>query len=160
MPWFEDIQIGSRLDLGSYRFTEEEIISFATKYDPQSFHIDPVAARESHFGGLIASGWHTAAVWMKLMIASRVSQKKATGDDGPPAGPSPGFLELKWPNPVRPGDTIRYSSTVVEKIELKSRPDWGIVRSRNEGYNQHGEPVLSFLGQGLIQRKNPYKTKS
>jgi acyl dehydratase len=158
MPWFEDIKVGSRLELGSHSFTAEEIIGFARKYDPQYFHVDEEAAKAGPFGGLTASGWHTSATWMKLMIAARQGAKEPPDADGrqPPAGgPSPGFLEMKWPNPVRPGDTITYASEVVAKIDMKTRPEWGIVRSLNTGVNQRGEPVLSFIGQGLIQRRHP-----
>ena len=157
MPWFEDIEIGSRLELGSHTFSAEEIIRFATKFDPQYFHIDAEAAKAGPFGGLTASGWHTAATWMKLMIASRTGREDAPDEAGrkPAGGPSPGFLDMKWPNPVRPGDTITYSSTVIEKIEMKSRPQWGIIRSRNVGINQHGQTVLEFTGQGMIERRNP-----
>ena len=155
MPWFEDLVIGTRQELGSHSFTEAEIIRFATKFDPQYFHIDPAAAAESPYGGLIASGWHTASTWMKLMVALIQARTDQLDEQGrkPAAGPSPGFLELKWPNPVRPGDTVSYSTTLIEKIELRSRPQWGLIRSRNEGVNQRGELVLSFVGQALVQRR-------
>jgi acyl dehydratase len=158
MPWFEDIVIGARRELGSFVFTEAEIIRFATKYDPQYFHIDPAAARDSPYGGLIASGWHTSAVWMKLMVASWRAQPVPADPAARSAGsgPSPGFLDLKWPHPVRAGDSIAYSSTTIEKLDLKSRPKWGLIRSRNEGVNERGELVLSFIGQGLIERRDPY----
>ena len=158
MPWFEDIEIGSRLELGSHTFTADEIVAFAKKYDPQYFHTDPEAAKHGPFGTLTASGWHTSAMWMKLMIAARQGRDEPLDADGrkPPAGgPSPGFLDMKWPAPVRAGDTITYSSTVIGKIEMKSRPQWGIIRSRNTGVNRNGETVLDFVGQGLIQRRHP-----
>jgi acyl dehydratase len=155
MPWFEDLEIGTHRELGSYDFTEAEIIAFARKFDPQYFHVDPVRAAAGPFGGLIASGWHTVAIWMKLMV--RAMQSRAGTDPAggrlPATGPSPGFLELKWPHPVRPGDTIRYDTTMIAKIDLKSRPNWGLLRSRNEGVNQRGDLVLSFIGQALIERK-------
>lgn len=160
MPWFEDIKIGSRMELGSHTFTEDEIIAFARKYDPQYFHIDPETAKNGPFGTLTASGWHTSATWMKLMIAARRANAEPPDADGrqPPAGgPSPGFLEMKWPVPVRVGDTISYSTEVIEKIDMRSRPGWGIVRSRNVGVNQNGETVMSFIGQGLVQRREPRK---
>ncbi len=155
MPWFEDLAIGARQEMGSHSFTEAEIIRFATKFDPQYFHIDPAAAAESPYGGLIASGWHTASTWMKLMVAVIQARTDQPDEQGrrPAAGPSPGFLDLKWPNPVRPGDTIAYSTTLIEKVELRSRPQWGLIRSRNEGVNQRGELVLSFIGQALVQRR-------
>ncbi|MEP2830403.1 MaoC family dehydratase [Parvibaculum sp.] len=158
MPWFEDIEIGSRTELGNHTFEADEIIAFAKKYDPQYFHVDAEAAKHGPFGTLTASGWHTSATWMKLMIASRRATPEPADENGrtPPAGgPSPGFLEMKWPNPVRAGDTISYSSEVIEKLDMRSRPGWGIVRSLNIGVNQHGETVMSFIGQGLIERRAP-----
>ena len=94
------------------------------------------------------------------MIAKRQATPEPADENGrkPPAGgPSPGFLEMKWPTPVRAGDTISYSTEVIEKLDMKSRPGWGIVRSRNTGVNQHGETVMSFIGQGLIERRQPRK---
>jgi acyl dehydratase len=155
MRWFEDLEIGRRRDLGSHCFTEAEIIAFARQYDPQFIHVDAEAAAAGPYGGLIASGWHTAAVWMKLMVTSLRAEAEADTTQGrrPAPGPSPGFLDLTWPNPVRPGDTIRYSATLIEKVDLKSKPNWGLVRSRCEGTNQRGETVLSFTGQALVERR-------
>lgn len=161
MAWFEDVPLNLTEDLGEYRFTQEEIIAFARKFDPQFFHIDPEAAKDGPFGGLVASGWHTAAIWMKLRVARL--QEAATGSTeaaGPPGGPSPGFVDLSWPAPVRPGDTIRYSSVLTEKIDLKSRPAWGLIKGRNEGVNQHGQLVLRFTGQALLQRRRPLEQDS
>ena len=160
MPWFEDFEIGARMELGSHTFAEEEIIRFAKKYDPQSFHIDPEAAKHGPFGGLVASGWHTAAIWMKMIVQSRLNMEEPvdeTGETPPPGGPSPGFLDMKWPTPVRPGDTISFSSTTIEKVDMRSRPEWGILRGHNLGVNQNGETVLSFTGQGLFQRRVPLR---
>jgi acyl dehydratase len=152
MTWFEDIVIGTRAEIGSYTFTEEEIIAFARKYDPQPYHIDKEAAARSHFGGLIASGWHTAATWMKLVIRHR-DKTRASDTQTVRSGVSPGFRELKWLKPVRPGMTLRFSTTLAEKIELKSRPEWGLIRSRNEAVDENGELVMSFIGQGLVARR-------
>jgi acyl dehydratase len=157
MPWFEDLPLEIAEDLGDYRFTEAEIIGFARQFDPQFFHVDPEAAKAGPFGGLVASGWHTVAIWMKLRVA-RIQEVVAARDliaAGPPSGPSPGFVDLVWPAPVRPGDTIRYSAVLTEKIELKSRPSWGLIKSRNEGVNQHGQLVLRFTGHALLQRRTP-----
>ena len=161
MPWFEDIKIGTSSDLGSYTFTQEEIIAFGKKFDPQPFHVDPEAAAQTHFGGIIASGWHTCSIWMKLMIASRIGDtvEEEPDEDGrtpPRGGPSPGVLDIRWKQPVRPSDTISYHTEVVEKIDLKSRPNIGIIRSLNTGTNQNGKTVITFLGQGLIERKTPF----
>jgi acyl dehydratase len=150
--WFEDIVLGEKRDLGSYTFTEDAMIDFARKYDPQPFHIDPEAAKHSMFGGLIASGWHTAAVWMKLMVASRPTGK-SDGAQNARYSVSPGFEMMRWLKPVRPGMTLRYSTEIAEKIDLKSRPELGLVKSRNEARNEVGELVLSFIGMGFIHRR-------
>ncbi|HEY4123442.1 MAG TPA: MaoC family dehydratase [Rhizomicrobium sp.] len=145
--WFEDIEIGSKREIGAHTFMQDEIIAFARKYDPQIFHIDPEAAKHSMFGGLIASGWHTAATWMRLMIDAR--------DKGPLSrgGVSPGFEDMRWQKPVRPGMTISYSTEVIEKIELKSRPELGLVKSRNEGRDENGELCFSFIGKGFVPKR-------
>ncbi len=156
MIWFEDVRIGSRTELGSWTFTEDEIVRFAREFDPQPFHTDPEAAKASVYGGLIASGWHVAAIWMKLMVASRTAQRAAAGRDGAPpgAGVSPGFLDMRWHGPTRPGMTLRYSSTVSEKVELKSRPNLGLVRMRNEAVDADGGGLIfSFTGQGFWPRR-------
>lgn len=150
--WWEDIEPGSRREIGRYTFTEAEIIAFARQYDPQPFHVDPEAAKQSMFGGLIASGWHTAAVWMKLMIASR-GQEVAGGERRMRAGVSPGFEDMKWLKPVRPGMTLTYTTETAGKTELKSRPDMGLVFSRNEARDEAGELVFSFTGKGFVQRR-------
>ena len=150
--WWEDIEPGNRREIGRYTFTEDEIIRFARKYDPQIFHIDPEAAKASMFGGLIASGWHTAAVWMKLMIAWRDTET-AGGARRMRAGVSPGFEDMKWLKPVRPGMTLTYFTETLDKIELRSRPDMGIVRSRNEATDEAGTLVFRFIGKGFVQRR-------
>jgi acyl dehydratase len=149
--WFEDIEIGAKRALGSYTFSEAEMIAFAKKYDPQLIHIDPEAARKSIFGGLIASGWLTASVWMKLAVASRMTE---TGDKKlNRSGVSPGFEDLKWLKPVRPGTTLFYSSEVIEKLDLKSRPTLGLVKSLNEARDANGELFMSFIGKGFVIKK-------
>lgn len=163
MRWFEDIELGVEYEIGSYTFEADDIIAFATKYDPQPFHVDEEAAKASHFGGLVASGWHTTAIWMKLMMAYRAPQLEeevAPAPDGrtaPRGGPSPGFLDLKWLRPVYAGDTITFINRTHKKIDLKSRPYQGIMRSFNRGFNQHGDLVISFYGQGLVERRLPYE---
>jgi acyl dehydratase len=149
MLWFEDVAIGMRRELGSFTFTADEIKRFAWKYDPQPFHMDEEAAKRSHFGGLVASGWHTASVFMKLQsqeIARRATELEKTG-------PSPGFRKLRWLKPVYAGDTLSYSTEVVRKRELASRPDWGIVFSKVSAVNQRGEPVYEFEASILIARR-------
>lgn len=157
--FFEEVRLGAQADLGEHTFTEEEIIRFATAYDPQPIHIDPAAAEGGYYGGLIASGWHTASIAMRLWVdhlaSERASSMASPGDRLPQAGPSPGLKELKWLRPVRPGDTIRYANRVIEKVELRSRPRWGIVRRRFSGTNQHGDDVIGFVGQVFTERRNP-----
>ena len=158
--WLEDIELGSRNNLGGWPMDRDEMMAFARKFDPQPFHIDPEAAARSHFGGIIASGWFTLACWMRAMMQHRDQQAekyqfagdKAAGPK-PLIGPSPGFLNLTWPNPVRPGDVITFSATTAEKLVMKSRPGWGIIRSINEGINQNGELVLRYTGQGMVSTR-------
>ena len=151
--YWEDIETGQRRELGRYTFTENEIVRFARKYDPQVFHLDPQAAKETLFGGLIASGWHTAAVWMKLAIDGR-KRDTESGRAGPlRSGVSPGFEDMKWLKPVRPGMTLTYTSETFEKVELRSRPEFGMVKSRNEARDGTGELVFSFIGKGFVQRR-------
>jgi acyl dehydratase len=149
---FEDIEIGFSADLGSYDFTRENVLAFARRFDPQGFHLSDEAAARSHFGRLAASGWHTAAAWMKCYVATN-DRQLLENVMGVQSGPSPGFTELKWPRPVYPGDRVRYSTRVTGKRELASRPEWGLIFSHNEGINQHGELVFSFSGKVLIRRR-------
>ncbi|AXS41458.1 MaoC family dehydratase [Breoghania sp. L-A4] len=154
MRFFEDIEIGSEEALGSHTFTADEIKAYAAKFDPQPFHLDEEAAAKSHFGGLCASGWHTAAIWMKLMIAHR---KRLIEENPPeagarqaPLGPSPGFDDMKWLKPVYVGDTVRYSTRVASKRRLSSRPGWGLVSAANAGINQNGDTVFTFTSHVLV----------
>lgn len=156
MRYFEDIELGVTEEIGSYTFTEEEIIRFAEKYDRQVFHLDPEKAKETPFGGLIASGWHTAAVYMGTLVrwvAKRSREAQAAGRDMVHAGASPGFEDLRWIKPVRPGDTLTFYTTATEKRPLKSRPDYGLLLASNEAYNQKGELVYRFTGKGFIPRR-------
>jgi acyl dehydratase len=149
---FEDIDVGLATDLGHYDFTREVVLDFARRYDPQVFHLDDEAAARSHFGRLVASGWHTAAGWMKCYVATNERILRESGS-GVHSGPSPGFSEMKWPRPVYPGDRVRYSTRVTARRELVSRPEWGLVFSYNEGINQNDELAFSFLGKVLVRRK-------
>lgn len=150
--WYEDTQIGARLSLGSHRFTREEIMRFARKYDPQPFHLDDSAAAASHFGKLSASGWHTASKYMRLYIDTRERIRAENLARGlPPAtnGPSPGFNDLNWFRPVFVDDTIAYETTVTRK-RLSSRAGWGFVTSRVHGTNQNGVKVFESSGASMI----------
>jgi acyl dehydratase len=149
--YFEEIEIGARAELGTYTFSEDAIVEFARRYDPQPFHIDRAAAAKSVFGGLIASGWQTVAVFMKLAVAAR--------DRGPfeqtsaAVGISPGFEDLQWLKPVRPGMTLRYCTEVIDKVELKSRPEWGLVKTRVEARDEGGILMMRFTGKGFVHRR-------
>lgn len=145
MEYFEDIEEGQIREFGSYEVAEDEILTFAEQYDPQPFHTDPEAAARSMFGGLIASGWHTAAMTMRMIVEHLFAETAATG--------SKGIDELRWPNPVRPGDTLQVEHEVLEK---ESRDDGlGLVRGRTTTRNQDGEVVLSMVGNVLYERREP-----
>jgi acyl dehydratase len=153
--FFEEIEIGESHELGSFVFTAEEIVAFARAFDPQPFHLDEAAARNSSFGRLAASGWHTGSVWMAAMVSHRKRQVAAAAP-GKAArlGPSPGFKNLRWSKPVYVGDRITFSSTVIDTRASASRPQWGLFSHRNAGVNQHGEEVFSFEGSVFVERRN------
>ncbi len=154
--WFEEIGAGETLELGSLRYSAADIIAFARQYDPQPFHLDEEAGRQSYLGGLCASGWQTLAGFMKCCAATDQAGRAEVSAQGkalPPVGPSPGFEDLKWMRPVYVDDIISYRSTVKSKRALASRPGWGLVFYHNEGINQKGEPVISFTGKLLVARR-------
>lgn len=156
MNYFEDIAIGEIMALGDHTFTADEIKAFAHRFDPQPFHMDEAAARESHFGALCASGWHTSAVWMRLMVEYRRRLSEAARALGEPVaviGPALGFRDLKWHKPVYVNDTISYQSEVVDKRLSRSRPRLGLLSMRATGVNQHGELVLSFVNTTFLERR-------
>jgi acyl dehydratase len=158
MKFWEDVVVGDRAELGRHTFTADDIKSFARRFDPQPFHIDEEAAKRSHFGALCASGWHTAATWMRLMVEHEKRDDEARRARGEPVavlGPSPGFRALKWLKPVYVGDTIAYATEVVEKRASNSRPEWGLISIRNSGVNQRGEPVISFVSVAFVARRKP-----
>ena len=140
---FEDYQVGDVLEYGDYPVTEEEILEFAGRFDPQPFHTDPQAARDSIYGGLIASGWMTAAVLMRMMVDHFISPASSMG--------SPGIDELRWLRPVRPGDRLRVRSTVLETRRSQTKPDRGAIQVLDETVNQDGEVVMSMKGWGLYR---------
>lgn len=145
MLYFEDFRVGEVREFGSYTFTEEDMVAFARRYDPQPFHVDPEAARRSIYGGLIASGWQTAAVTFRLAVDGLIGEVASMG--------SPGVEDLRWLRPVRPGDTLRVRVEVLDARPSQSRPQLGIVRLRYEALNQRGEPVLTMVGAGFIARR-------
>jgi acyl dehydratase len=153
--FFDEIDEGLTADLGSYHFTRENILAFARKFDPQPFHLSDEAGLIGPFGGLSASGWHTASAWMKCYVASNAAARRGRREAGkalPDIGPSPGFADLRWLKPVFPGDTVSYRNRVTSKRALASRPQWGLVTTHNEGFNQKGELVFSFEGKVLTAR--------
>ena len=158
MRFFEDMAVGQRREIGAFTFTAEDIKRFATQFDPQRFHLDEEAGRNSLFGGLAASGWHVGSVCMKLLVADGQRQMKeaaARGEKIAVWGPSPGFRDLRWIKPVLAGDTITFASEVYSLRTSEKRPEWGIVQARNSGINQKGEPVFSLLATAFVPRRNP-----
>ena len=154
MKYLDDIAVGERFVLGSHTFRAEEIKAFARRFDPQRFHVDEDEAKRSHFGALCASGWHTAVVWMRLMIEYRKREDEAARRRGAqPAtiGPAPGFRNLKWLKPVYVDDTIGYVAEVIEARRSNSRPGWGLLSLRGSGANQRGETVITFESTTFLE---------
>jgi acyl dehydratase len=157
MRFFEDLQIGQRHEVGSFTFTAELIKKFAAQFDPQAFHLDEEAGRNSLFGGLAASGWHVASVCMKLLVADgqrQAAEMAARGEKVAIWGPSPGFRDLRWLKPVLAGDVISYASEVETLRTSEKRPEWGIAQVRNTGTNQRGELAFSFLATAFVPRRD------
>ena len=145
MRYWEDFAVGETATLGQCTVTEAEILAFGRRYDPQPFHTDPEAAKDSLFGGLIASGWHTCALMMRLSVEA-MRREEAAG-----AG-SPGVDSCRWRRPVRPGDLLTGRTEVLESWPSRTRPI-GFVRRRTEMTNQHGEVVLSVVGISMYERR-------
>ncbi len=141
--YFEDYVVGEQITYGDYLVTEHEMLEFATRYDPQSFHLDKVEATKSIYGGLIASGWLTGSIMMRLMADHFISPRASMG--------SPGIDEVRWHLPVRAGDRLHVSVTIVASRQSRSKPDRGIVQSTHEAFNQNGERVMSFKGMGMFR---------
>jgi acyl dehydratase len=156
MSYFEDIRVGDTYKLGRHTFSASEIKTFASRFDPQRFHLDETEAANSHFGALCASGWHTAVIWMRLMVDYRRRAAEAGRLRGAPAGgigPAPGFRALKWLKAVYADDTISFISEVVETRVSNSRPGQGLMTIRNTGTNQNGEPVITFESITFVERR-------
>ena len=150
--WFEDIPVGEFHVFGNHTFGEKEIIEFGQSYAPQAMHTDPEAARHDIYQGLVASGWHVSAVWMRLMVT--YMERYATGvRDGRRNGAGIGFRNMQWLKPVRPGHNLTYTYEIIEKPDKVIRDRWGIIRSRNEAYNQYGELVFTFEIDILAERR-------
>jgi acyl dehydratase len=144
--YWEDMAAGSVRDLGTVTMSAQEIKDFARQFDPQPFHLDEEAGRQSIFGALCASGWHTCALAMKLTVENFLLEAASMG--------SPGLESLRWLKPVYPGDTLRLQQSVVESRALRSRPDIGLVRSRWEMFNQGGDKVMQMEGYGMFRRRH------
>ena len=143
--YFEDFEIGEVIELGSHPpLTQQEIIEFARQFDPQPFHTDPEKAKDSMFGTLVASGWHTASLYMRLLVDGLASHAASWG--------SPGLDELRWHKPLYPGDSLRGRFTVLELTPSRSKP-MGIVKGRAEALNQNDEVIMSFISIGFFGRR-------
>ncbi|QDX40979.1 MaoC family dehydratase [Salarchaeum sp. JOR-1] len=147
MTYYEDFDVGDVEEFGSYTVSKEEIVEFAEQFDPQPFHVDEEAAAESPFGGLIASGWHTASLWMKLMVEHHYDDAASLG--------SPGVEEIQWTEPVRPGDTLSVRLEVAEKRPLESDPSRGLLTTDTAMFNQDDEVVMTMRGKAFYERRNP-----
>ncbi len=161
--YFEDRVIGELTEIGSHTFDAGSIIEFAREFDPQPFHLDPEAGRRSLFGGHAASGWQTAATFICLFVRLRLEQEahyKALGHPAVAYGPSPGFKNLRWLKPVLAGDTVTYRSRVSGKVDLKSRPERGLLVGEHQGRNQRGDLVFTYTSQILVERRNPLQNQS
>ncbi len=146
MIYFEDLKVGAETDFGTYDVTREEVLEFATKYDPQPFHLSDEAAAKTHFGRIAASGWHTAAMTMAV-IARHVVKHEQAGLG------SPGIDELRWKKPVYPGDSLHVRGEILEKTPSRSKPAIGSFRTRTTVSNQAGEIVMTFVSIVLIRRR-------
>jgi len=146
VKYFEDVQIGETTRFGRYEVTRDEIVEYARQFDPQPFHLDEAAARASIFGGLIASGWHTGAMLMRMVCDSMIPGAATSG--------AMGFDDLKWLKPVRPGDVLSVESVVREKVAPR-RPDRGTVKIESRVSNQRGEMVMSLVSLVIFVRRPP-----
>ena len=145
MVWWEDFKVGERSEMGAHTFSEAEILAFGRQFDPQPFHTDAAGAAHTPFGGLIASGWHTCAVGMRLMVETYISRTVSLG--------SPGIDSVRWLKPVRPGDTLSYARIVLESRASTTRAQVGLVKHRWEAVNQAGVLVLTMEGWGMFGRR-------
>ena len=148
MLYYEDLEVGAKSSFGRYDVTREEVLEFARKYDPQAFHLDDEAAAKTHFGRVSASGWHTCAMTMAMMVENmKTSRQAGLG--------SPGVDQLMWKKPVYPGDTLRVETEIISKRRSKSRREMGRFKSRAQIFNQNDEVVLEMTSNGLIAVRNP-----
>ncbi|MBX7540755.1 MaoC family dehydratase [Qipengyuania sphaerica] len=151
MIFYEDMEVGMTRSFGGYEVTREEVIEFASKYDPQPFHLDDEAAAQTHFGRISASGWHTCSMTMRMMVDNMMNEKSAGLG-------SPGVDQLRWKKPVYPGDTLRCETEIIEKRRSASRPEMGIFKSLIRTFNQNDEMVLEMVSNALIRTRDPQGT--
>ncbi|ACC71169.1 MaoC family dehydratase [Paraburkholderia phymatum] len=144
---YEDMEVGTTHEVGSHTFTRDEIIQFAEQFDPQPFHVSDAGASASPYGTLIASGWHTCSVMMGLLVRNVLAGSTSMG--------SPGIDDLRWLKPVHVGDTIRMTNSVLDKRVSTSKPDRGIVSTQWQGFNQHGELVITVRSKALFGLRHP-----
>lgn len=147
MRYYEDIEVGETHEFGEYHVTKEEVLEFASQYDPQPFHTDEEAAKDSAFGELVASGWHTAAICMRLLVDNHLEDRASMG--------ARGVDELRWRQPVKPGDTLHLRTEVVDKRRSESDSRRGYVDNKMQGINQDGEVVISWVGLGMMAIRDP-----
>lgn len=141
--YFEDYAVGDIFEFGDRLVTADEIVAFAREYDPQPFHLDDAAGRQTHFGGLVASGWQTAGFMMRMLVDNMLSPETSLG--------SPGLDELRWVRPVRPGDRLRVRATVLETKRSRSRPEMGTFRQLTEVLNHKDEVVMTVTSVGMVR---------
>ncbi len=146
LVYFEDVEVGRTQRFGRYRVTKEEIVEYARQFDPQPFHVDEEAAKRSMFGGLIASGWHTGAMFIRMVSDHAIPGAATTG--------ALGFDDLKWLKPVRPGDVLSVETRIVEKIDLPSRHPVGTVKMKSRVLNQRNEAVMTLTSLVLYRRRS------
>lgn len=145
--WFEDFTVGEVTEFGEYLVTDQEILAFARRYDPQAFHLDAEQAAASHFGGLVSSGWMTGAILTRLFCDHFLSPQSAMG--------SPGIDRLRWLKPVRPGDRLHARATILASAKSRSKPDRGVITILQEAINQHGETVMRYEGRAMFRCRDP-----
>lgn len=143
--YYEDFLVGEVYDYGGRTVSAQDIIRFAREFDPQTFHVDPQAAKDTAFGGLVASGWHTSALAMRIMVDGLLK--------GAATMASPGIDEIRWLKPVRPGDTLRVRAEITDKIPSKTKPDRGLIKLRQTIRNQDGEVVMTMISMAFFQRR-------
>jgi acyl dehydratase len=144
MIYFEDMEVGAKHSFGNYDVTRDEVVEFATKYDPQAFHLDDEAAAKTYFGKVSASGWHTCAMTMRMLVDDMTGKKFASLG-------SPGVDEIRWLRPVYPGDSLHCESELIEKRQSSSKPEMGSYRSKVAVINQDDQAVMTMITIALIR---------